>query len=146
MSKKYAVRNIRLCTKDCLCLYVCPTGATDTENSIIDVEKCIGCGDCADACPSGAISMVPVEYPPQQTKTEAVVCALNALLHSNWKQLYNQRTASERCFGRQKEHLGLDEIRHRGVEKVETHAYLCNIALLATVIAINTPEKANVAA
>jgi rubrerythrin/Fe-S-cluster-containing hydrogenase component 2 len=86
MSKKYAVRNIRLCTKDCLCLYVCPTGATDTENSIIDVEKCIGCGDCADACPSGAISMVPVEYPPQQTKTEAVVGALNALLHSKSEQ------------------------------------------------------------
>jgi rubrerythrin/Fe-S-cluster-containing hydrogenase component 2 len=86
MSNKYAVRNIRLCTKDCLCLYVCPTGATDTENSIIDVEKCIGCGDCADACPSGAISMVPVEYPPQQTKTEAVVGALNALLHSKSEQ------------------------------------------------------------
>ena len=86
MSKKYAVRNIRLCTKDCLCLYVCPTGATDTENSIIDFEKCIGCGDCADACPSGAISMVPVEYPPQQTKTEAVVGALNALLHSKSEQ------------------------------------------------------------
>ena len=29
--KKYAVRNINLCTKDCLCLFVCPTGATDTE-------------------------------------------------------------------------------------------------------------------
>ncbi len=66
MADKYAVRNIRLCTKDCLCLYVCPTGATDTENSIIDVDKCIGCGDCADACPSGAISMVPKEYPKQQ--------------------------------------------------------------------------------
>ena len=24
MADKYAVRNIRLCTKDCLCLYVCP--------------------------------------------------------------------------------------------------------------------------
>ena len=44
MAEKYAVRNLRLCTKDCLCLYVCPTGATDTENSIIDPEKCIGCG------------------------------------------------------------------------------------------------------
>ena len=47
--KQVAVRNLRLCTKDCLCLYVCPTGATDTENSIIDVDKCLGCGICADA-------------------------------------------------------------------------------------------------
>ena len=42
MDEKVAVRNLRLCTKDCLCLYVCPVGATDTENSVIDVEKCIG--------------------------------------------------------------------------------------------------------
>ena len=55
MADKYAVRNLRLCTKDCLCLYVCPTGATDTENSIIDPNKCIGCGVCAEACPSGPI-------------------------------------------------------------------------------------------
>lgn len=64
MADKYAVRNLRLCTKDCLCLYVCPTGATDTEDSIIDVNKCIGCGVCAEACPSSAISMVPKELPP----------------------------------------------------------------------------------
>ena len=82
MSEKYAVRNLRLCTKDCLCLYVCPSGATDTENSIIDAKKCIGCGACADACPSGAISMMPRELPPQQPKGGKVVEALRALVQS----------------------------------------------------------------
>ncbi len=79
MKEFVAVRNIRLCTKDCLCLYVCPVGATDTENSIIDVDKCTGCGLCAQACPSGAISLIPTVLPPQQRK-ETVVLAQNEKL------------------------------------------------------------------
>ena len=86
MSAKVAVRNVSLCEKDCLCLYVCPTGASDTENSIIDVEKCIGCGACADACPARAISLVPCEYPPQQEKTDEVVAALRRLASSKAEQ------------------------------------------------------------
>ena len=86
MSEKVAVRNVRLCEKDCLCLYVCPTGASDTENSVIDTEKCIGCGACADACPSRAISLVPREYPPQQTKTDEAISALRQLVGSKADQ------------------------------------------------------------
>jgi len=84
--KKIAVRNLRLCTKDCLCLYVCPVGATDTENSVIDIDKCTGCGVCAEACPSGAISMIPAEMPPQQKKADEVVAVLNTVAKSKARQ------------------------------------------------------------
>ena len=86
MGDKYAVRTIRLCEKDCLCLYVCSTGASDTENSVIDKDKCIGCGACAEACPAGAISLVPREYPPQQKKTEQVIATLRQLVSSKTEQ------------------------------------------------------------
>ena len=58
MSGKIAVRNVRLCEKDCLCLYVCPTGASDTENSVIDADKCTGCGACEYLCPSRPFSAI----------------------------------------------------------------------------------------
>lgn len=84
----YAVRNLRLCTKDCLCLYVCPTGATDTENGQVDKSKCIGCGACVKACPSGALSILPEadQLPPQQVKKEAVVQKLQAIVKSKAEQ------------------------------------------------------------
>ena len=93
---EYAVRNLRLCTKDCLCLYVCPTGATDTENSIIDPDKCIGCGACMKACPAGAISMVPREYPPQQPKKNSTASALFNLAESKGKQKQAARQLAEK--------------------------------------------------
>lgn len=83
----HAVRNIRLCTKDCLCLFVCPTGATDTETGQIDASKCLdGCRLCVDACPSHAIFLLPKNYAPQQKKSEKTKLALRELAKSKAEQ------------------------------------------------------------
>lgn len=89
----HAVRNIRLCTKDCICLFVCPTGATDTETGQIDASKCLdGCRLCVDACPSHAIFLLPRNYAPQQKKSDVTVEALRALAASKAKQEKLART------------------------------------------------------
>ena len=83
----HAARNISLCTKDCVCLFVCPTGATDTENGQIDFAKCQdGCRLCVDACPSHAIYLVPSVYPAPQKKREEVRRSLFALAKSKATQ------------------------------------------------------------
>ena len=86
MPRMIASRNLRICTKDCMCLYVCPTGATDTETGQIDFVKCVGCGDCARSCPNSAISMIPLDYPHQQPKDETVVGKVRSIAGSKAAQ------------------------------------------------------------
>jgi len=83
----YASRNIALCTKDCLCLFVCPTGATDTETGQIDRDKCLdGCRLCVDACPSHAIYLVMENYPAPKKKDPRVNESMRSLLESKAAQ------------------------------------------------------------
>lgn len=92
----YASRNLTLCTKDCLCLFVCPTGATDTENGQVDASKCVsGCRLCIDSCPSHALSLMYHTYPPQQEKSDEVVEALFALAKSKTEQEAIARSIAE---------------------------------------------------
>lgn len=87
----HAARNIRLCTKDCVCLFVCPTGATDTDNGQIDFSKCLdGCRLCVDACPSHAIYLVNDNYTPPQKKSESMK---NALLEMATNKMEQEKTA-----------------------------------------------------
>ena len=86
-SERYAYRDLKICTKDCLCLFVCPTGATDNETGQIDFDKCIGCGACAASCPSKAISMLPRFYPKQKVKDKRVISELFKLADSKIEQI-----------------------------------------------------------
>lgn len=77
----FAARNIKLCTKDCACIMVCPSGATDTEDGQIDASQCIdGCRLCVDACPSHAIYLVYPKSARRHEPTAEVSEALAALL------------------------------------------------------------------
>lgn len=85
-SEFHAYRDIEKCTKDCICLYICPTGATDTENGQVDFDKCIGCGACINACPSRALLLLPRIYPEQQPKKEPVLNVVRSLAQSKVEQ------------------------------------------------------------
>jgi ferredoxin len=92
----FAARNIKLCTKDCTCLMVCPTGATDTEDGQIDATKCLdGCRLCVDACPSHAIYLVYNRTVARPLPAGEVAGALAHLLE-NTAEIHKQaRTAPE---------------------------------------------------
>ena len=83
----YARRNLSLCTKDCLCLFICPTGATDTATGQIDSERCLdGCRLCVDACPSHAIHLVMSNYAEPAPKNSELATLLLNLTESKTDQ------------------------------------------------------------
>jgi IS5 family transposase len=51
-----------------------------------------------------------------------------------WGDLYRGRGSVERCFGRLKDDYGLRPLRVRGLAKVQLHADLCALAMLATAL------------
>jgi ferredoxin len=94
----FAARNSALCTKDCVCLFICPTGATDTENGQIDEEKCIdGCRLCVDACPSHAIYLVHEKYPTKTRAPDEVQDLMYGLLVKNAGNYIKALAAAERA-------------------------------------------------
>jgi transposase len=58
-----------------------------------------------------------------------------------WQQVYNQRTAVERCNSRLKEYLNLENIQSKGIKKAFTHCLLNCIALVAGTVAVNSVKS-----
>jgi len=139
----YASRNISLCTKDCLCLFVCPTGATDTETGQIDRDTCIdGCRACVDACPSHAIHLVFEEYPEPKAKDPSVSEALMSLGAGKIEQEGLARGLSEddgnpgaarlaRALARSSRILAEDGVREAGFLTPQCRASKAYLAELA---------------
>ena len=142
----YASRNIRLCNKDCVCLFVCPTGATDTENGQIDRDACIdGCRLCVDACPSHAIYLVVDHYALRPPKPEAVadelmdLCARKAqqelTAHAIAQSLAQEKPGAARlarALAHSARILGEDCAREAGYMIPQSHASRDLIAREAT--------------
>ena len=58
-----------------------------------------------------------------------------------WKELYNERTALERCNSRLKQNLTVNDAHVQGIRKVTSHVYVNAIVLLASALAAHTANQ-----
>jgi transposase len=95
----------------------------------------------------GVKAVIP--YPANQTRNDPDALRVDRHFSTHGpiveKQIYKQRSATERVNSRQKEHLCLERHRARGLERVTTHGLLCMIAMLLNALVafrLNRPERA----
>lgn len=98
-------------------------------------------------CPLGIAACSDSNYGMVVKKTVAEDVRRYSNPHRNtrgWTELYNERTAVERCNSRLKQNLTVNDVHVRGIQKVTTHVYLNAIVLLASALAagvVNSVEK-----
>lgn len=57
----YPVIEVDECIGCGVCIDACPCEVLDLESDVIAIKEaddCVGCGACVDACPTGAISEI----------------------------------------------------------------------------------------
>lgn len=61
--------------EDPACMAVCPKGCIKIQDDavVIDTKECIGCKNCMDACPFGAVDMIELVGTAQVDGSEKVV-------------------------------------------------------------------------